>query len=363
MAGVLSALGGGAAVAVTITAIDKFSNVFNTLDKKLIAAGAAFTALGIAATTALASTVQPAIDLAEETSKLSTVFDDIPADQLAMDITSLGEAYILSDLETTRLIASTGDLLTGLGLTDEAALSLSKDVLGLGSDLASFNNFQGGAAGAAKIVEKALLGERESLKSLGISILESDVKNQLLIDGTSELTGVALKEARARATMTLIMEQSGNAMGDVARTADSLANRQRELDRQTMNLKTSVGEALLPVVEALTNAMISVVGWFNNLSPQMKKTITILIIISISLIGILSFSIFRQSFTGSAINDFTHTKAICNEENFCQDYIITCKGEEILDVSPITGASVQRETDDVRPEDQRNFEGLCNISG
>ena len=39
---------------------------------------------------------------------------------------------------------------------------------------------------------------------------------------------------------------------------------------------------------------------------------------------------------------YTHslTKAICNSENFCQDYEIFCEKEEVIKMSP-TGAAIQ----------------------
>ena len=98
---------------------------------------------------------------------------------------------------------------------------------------------------------------------------------------------------------------------------------------------------------------------------EMKKTITILIIVSFSLIGVLLFSIYNQNLTGSAVEDYhSYTKAICDENNFCQDYEITCDGENLINMNPITGASVQNPDDwkDPRGEDERNNNGLCNVS-
>lgn len=269
-------LGGDAGVSIVISAVDNFSKEFKNVNKTMVATGAAITAFGVAGVAAFSKTIPGARDLAEETSKLNTVFNDINQQELANTIAELGDAYILSNRETTRLVASTGDLLTGLGFADDIALEFSKDVVALGSDLASFNNFQGGAAGAAKILEKALLGERESLKSLGISILESDVKNQLLIDGTSELTGLALKQARANATLTLIYAQTQSAQGDVARTSQDLANRQRQLTKEMENAADSIGTLLLPVALKLTNVAISLIELFSGLSDKQKKWIVII---------------------------------------------------------------------------------------
>jgi len=88
-------------------------------------------------------------------------------------------------------------------------------------------------------------------------------------------------------------------------------------------------------------------------------------IISFALIGILSFSIYKQTITGKVVEDYyTYTKAICNESNYCQDYEIVCKNGELEQMNPITGASVQNPENwkDPRPESERNMNNLCNQS-
>ncbi len=58
------------------------------------------------------------------------------------------------------------------------------------------------------------------------------------------------------------------------------------------------------------------------------------------------------------IQGYTHssTKAICTEDNFCQDYEIFCENSEVISIAPITGAVVQFSEDwqDPRPNEIRN---------
>ncbi len=53
---------------------------------------------------------------------------------------------------------------------------------------------------------------------------------------------------------------------------------------------------------------------------------------------------------------FSHTKAICNSENLCQDFEIFCKDLEVIKMNPITGAVVQfsESWKDPRTLEQRN---------
>ena len=63
----------------------------------------------------------------------------------------------------------------------------------------------------------------------------------------------------------------------------------------------------------------------------------ILLTLSISLISIELIS----SAQDPANKHYSYTKAICDENNFCQDYIIVCKESNLISQTPITGAFVQ----------------------
>ena len=93
-----------------------------------------------------------------------------------------------------------------------------------------------------------------------------------------------------------------------------------------------------------------------------KKILIILGAVLIILIGILSFTFLDGDITGQTIQDnYTYTTAVCDENNFCEDYEVTCKGKEVLDISP-TGFTIQNPENWEDPRDPENIENLCNIS-
>lgn len=208
---------------------------------------------------ATASTIKQSIglakDFAEENSKFATVFGDVRTSAEAMRKT-LVDSYGLSRKASTELLAGTGDLLTGFGFTGKAALELSGEVQKLAVDLASFTNYSGGAKGASEALTKGLLGEREMMKSLGISIMEADLQARLAAEGKDQLTGLSLRQARAELTLQMAMEQSKNAIGDYARTSDQLANRQRQLTAVTEDIQVLIGETFTPILNDLTGALL-----------------------------------------------------------------------------------------------------------
>ena len=66
------------------------------------------------------------------------------------------------------------------------------------------------------------------------------------------------------------------------------------------------------------------------------------IILGIILFILIGIFILKNNITGETIKDYyTYTKAICDENNFCQDYEITCENKELIEMQPITGASIQ----------------------
>jgi hypothetical protein len=164
-------------------------------------------------------------------------------------------------------------LLTGFGFSQQAALELSTEVNKLAVDLASFTNFSGGATGASQALTKALLGERESVKSLGISILEEDVQKQVAINTTNGLTFATDRQAKAYATLQIAQAQSKNAIGDYERTQDGLANQTRLLQQRMNDLAVSFGEIMVPAVNDVVGRLVELVEKFRGLDTETKKIV------------------------------------------------------------------------------------------
>jgi len=96
-----------------------------------------------------------------------------------------------------------------------------------------------------------------------------------------------------------------------------------------------------------------------------KSTILTIITLLTILLTIISFFIIKPLITGKSIqeeteNIHTYTKAICNKTNYCQDNIITCQGNQTIEITPITGAAVQFHPDNFKdPRDKETIEKLC----
>jgi len=139
--------------------------------------------------------------------------------------------------------------------------------------LASFTNYSGGAAGASAALTKALLGERESVKSLGISILEEDVKKQMAIQSAEGLAFATERQAKAYATLTIAQNQSKNAIGDYARTSEQFANVMRRTKGRLTDLAVAFGKILLPMATKVLKKIEKLIKIFGGLTESQKTVI------------------------------------------------------------------------------------------
>ncbi len=212
---------------------------------KLVKIAMASTAVvGIAKVSA--ELINAASDAEEVGNKFNVVFRDISDDAEAA-AENLADNFGLSGTAAKELLGNTGDLLTGFGLTQEAALDLSEQTNQLAVDLASFTNAEGGAEAVSAALTSAYTGERDSLKSYGIVITEAMVQAQELKEAKEGLIFASDAEAQSHATLTLALEQSKNAIGDFERSSDSYANQLRVAQAAVDDLKVVMGEGLLPI--------------------------------------------------------------------------------------------------------------------
>jgi hypothetical protein len=92
----------------------------------------------------------------------------------------------------------------------------------------------------------------------------------------------------------------------------------------------------------------------------MKKIEIIDKILLLILIILILITIPQSIITGNTIkenpNQYAYTKAICNNKNYCEDYYIECKGNNLIKFNP-TGYSIQKPRNWT---DERKYEDFCN---
>ncbi len=166
------------------------------------------------------------------------------------------EAMGLTRSQAVGLAAGFGDLLIPMGFTREAATKMSTDVIGLSGALSEWSGGQKSASDVADILAKAMLGETDGLKSLGISLSAAEVKAALAAKGQDKLTGAALQQAEALAIQGLILAKSTDAQAAYAAGADDPIRKQAQLRARALELKDAFATALLPASNAVVGGLL-----------------------------------------------------------------------------------------------------------
>lgn len=217
--------------------------------------------IGVVVVGAFKKLITIASDAQETFSKFDTTFKDV-AKQAETVAKSFAKNFGLSELAAKKLLSSTGDLLTGFGFTGKAALEMSKNVNELAVDLGSFQNISTERASSA--LTKALTGETESLKLLGIVIRQDTKEFKDNVKAIQEAEGITLQQAKSQEILRQSFLQSKNAVGDFQRTQASFANQLKIAKSSIEDQAVSLGSKLLPI--ATLGLRI-----FNDLTKQEKS--------------------------------------------------------------------------------------------
>lgn len=214
----------------------------------LTAAGAGIAAVG----GFLASSIEPASDLAETVSKANVVFGE-SADAILKWSENSAKAMGMNQNSALAAASTYGNLFRAMEIGEETSATMSTGLVELAGDLASFNNMD-----PTDVLDKlraGLSGETEPLKSLGININQALLQEKAMELGLWDGVGALDAAGKAQAAYALIMEQTTLAQGDFARTSDGLANQQRILKAQFEDIRAKVGGALLPVITQLASTL------------------------------------------------------------------------------------------------------------
>jgi hypothetical protein len=248
----------------------KIGSAFKKIGVAVAAAGVAASAfavkLGVDA-------VKAASDLSETVAKAGQIFGTSAKqveDFAASAAATLGQSKQQA-LDAASTFAVFGK---SAGLAGDDLVKFSTDFTVLASDLASFNNTTPDEAITA--IGSALRGEAEPLRRFGVLLDDASLRAAALELGIVSTTKNALTpQQKVLAAQALIYKQTGDAQGDFLRTSDGLANSQRILTAQIENVKTSIGEALLPVATELFQFIGSkLIPILTNFSDSFSKQAT-----------------------------------------------------------------------------------------
>jgi hypothetical protein len=155
----------------------------------------------------------------------------------------------LTNREAVGLAAGIGDLLKPMGFSTKIAAGMSTKIVGLSGALSQWSGGTKSAADVTEILSAAMLGERDGLQALGISISQAQVDAQVLANSKKGLKFATEEQAQAQATADLIMAKSTDAQKAYATSSGTLA---RKLAEGKATIKTFGETLLVKALPALT---------------------------------------------------------------------------------------------------------------
>jgi hypothetical protein len=246
----------------------KFSVASNILSASLIDTGKSLTrnvTVPLAAlSVAINKSITDASNLAEAQSKVNAVFKN-QAREIQAWAKTTSTAFGVSQRQALEAAGTYGNLFQAFGIGQKESVGMSKRLVELAADMASFNNVPIDEALTA--LRSGLSGETEPLKRFGVALNDVRLRQEAAALGLGTYSGMLPVAVKAQAAYALILKDTALQQGDVARTAGGLANQKKFLAAQVEDLSGSFGAVFTPI-------MINLVGVLrNSVLPQIQRFI------------------------------------------------------------------------------------------
>lgn len=205
-----------------------------------------------------ATCAKSAADLQQSVGGVETVFGDSSSKMLEWS-NNAAQAVGLSKNEYNEFATLVGSQLQNFGMSVEDSATKTNDLIGLGADLSSM--FGGTTADAVDALSSALKGEMDPIEKYGISLNDATLQAQAASMGLGDLYKSGDRNAKMQATLAAITAQSGKAVGNFAREADTAQGQQQRMAASFENAKAALGEALLPALTAAASKLAEFATW------------------------------------------------------------------------------------------------------
>lgn len=204
-------------------------------------------------------TIKTGIDYASDLAEVQNVVD-VTFGSATEAINSWSKeclaAYGMNEVSAKRYAGTIGAMLKSSGLAGDAIVDMSKDMVGLAGDMASFYNLD--LETAFEKIRSGISGETEPLKQLGINMSVANLEAYALSQGIKTSYNEMSQAEQVMLRYNYLMSTTADAQGDFARTQDSYANQTRLLSESWLEFTGIMAEQLLPVLT-------TIVSWLNNI--------------------------------------------------------------------------------------------------
>jgi hypothetical protein len=217
--------------------------------------------------------VKAASDLGEAVNKNNVIFENNAAEIERWAGTG-AEAFGLSKAEALGAAAGFGAMAQTAGIVVDESAKMSKSMVQLAGDMASFNNED--PSEMLERLRSGLAGEAEPLRRFGVFISEARVETEAYGSGLAKVGEELTDAQKVQARYNIILQDTTKQQGDFQRTfGESLPNQMRALKAELINTAAAIGEALLPAALSLMKALRDLLPVITPLLEALGKIISL----------------------------------------------------------------------------------------
>ena len=201
----------------------------------------------------IGDSIEQSIELASDLEEVQNVVDVTfgkGAENIDSWAESMGDAHGVSVLFSKQFAGTMGAMLKSMQVTDDQVIEMSKNLVQLAGDMASFYNIDVETAFAK--IRSGISGETEPLKQLGINLNVANLEAYALSEGIKKAYSEMTQAEQVTLRYNYLLKTTADAQGDFARNIDSLANQQRIADLQREEILMKLGDAVIPSVTRAT---------------------------------------------------------------------------------------------------------------
>lgn len=160
-------------------------------------------------------------------------------------------------------------LATGFGVASDRATVMSQNLTQLGYDLASLYNMD--TETALLKLKSGLAGELEPLRDIGYDLSQAKLEATALELGITKSVSAMTQAEKAQLRYYAIMTQVTTAHGDMANTLTDPANQMRVLKSEIGKTTREIGNAFIPVLQAILPYAIAVTKVIGELAKSIAS--------------------------------------------------------------------------------------------
>ena len=180
-------------------------------------------------------------------------------------VENLVNNFAMTDDAAQALLSTFNNMMRSMGLSKETSAALSGSMATLAADMANFARIP--VEQAASDLQAALMGNTKALRDYGIVIDDAKIKQEALAQGLGNTKGELTAIEKAFVMNNLIMKETKDMVGSVAREQDSYAVTSKKFQAELNSIGDTIGGFLLPKISDVLKLF--------KLLPDAVKVVTV----------------------------------------------------------------------------------------